>query len=85
MFFLFVLLILLWTIKADIFFLLFVVVVFIYFILKMLAQDPIEILLSLGDFLLMNPLGFLLILAPLVIYYLNNFLKKISQFKKNSK
>jgi hypothetical protein len=51
-------------------------VVLLYFIIQLFFMDPIEIIFSIGRFFLLNPIGLLILFVPLIIYALNQGLKK---------
>lgn len=82
--FLIFLLVLLWSIKSDLFFMLFGTAVLLYFIIQLFFMDPLEILLSLVEFIFLNPLGFIILFIPLVISIIDYIRKKIKS-KKNKK
>jgi len=75
-FFLMILLVLLSSIKVDLFFLLFGTAVLLFFIVQLFFQEPLEIILDLIDFIFLNPLGFILLFVPLIISTIHNFFKK---------
>jgi hypothetical protein len=76
MFFLLLLVAFLWVIKADIFFMVFGTVVLMYFLIMLFFMDPLEVLLSTFEFILLNPLGILILIIPLVIYLIFHWSKK---------
>ena len=76
--FLFLLLVLnfLWLIKADIFFIVFGIVVLLYIITQSFFLDPLEIIFTIGQFILANPLGFLILFIPLIISGISKEIRK---------
>lgn len=80
--FLLLLLAFLWTIKADLFFMIFGTVILLYFITQMFFMDPLEILFSVGEFFLLNPFGVFILFIPLMIYGIYWGIRKISNSKK---
>lgn len=81
--FLLILLLLLVSIKADFFFILFGLVIFCYVIISLFLMDPYEILFSVVSFIFLNPIGFTIIFIPLVVNYIHKFLSKYITSKKD--
>lgn len=81
-FFLMILLVLLWSIKADFFFMFFGMAILLYFIIQLFFMNPFEILLSLLNFMFLNPLGFLLLFIPLLINIIYHYHKKAKLKRK---
>ncbi len=79
--FLIILLVLLASIKADLFFLLFGTAVFLFFIIQFFFQNPFEIIVKLIEFILLNPLGFILLFIPLIISIIDYSIKKVKNIK----
>lgn len=82
LFFLIILLVLLWSVKADLFFVVFGFAVLIYFLFQLFFIDPLEILFSIASFLLLNPAGFILLFIPSIISILKYITTKIYQKKR---
>ncbi|MFX1316403.1 MAG: hypothetical protein ACFE9T_11105 [Promethearchaeota archaeon] len=80
--FLFVLLLFLWAIKADFFFIIFGIATFLYFIIILFYSNPVEIMLAVIYFIFMNPLGLILVFIPLILYSINVGIKKLMTNKK---
>lgn len=80
--FLMILLVLLWSIKADFFFMFFGTAILLYFIIQLFFMNPFEILLSLLNFMFLNPLGFLLLFIPLIINIIYHYRKKAKLKRK---
>jgi len=68
MFFLLLLVAFLWVIKADIFFMVFGTVILMYFFVMLFFMDPIEVLLRTFEFIVINPVGIIILIIPLVVY-----------------
>lgn len=81
--FLLLLLAFVWIIKADLFFMIFGTVILLYFIIQMLFMDPLEVLFSIGGFLLLNPFGFIILFVPLLVYGIFQGLRKKYYSKKS--
>jgi len=81
--FLLILLILLVSIRADFFFLIFGLVVLIYFVVSLFFMSPLEIIISMLSFIVLNPAGLLLLFIPIIISIINKFLKNYLKYKKN--
>ncbi|MBA7527204.1 hypothetical protein ES705_19379 [subsurface metagenome] len=82
-FFLMLLLVYVSTLKANTFFIVFGTTIFLFLIMQLLYLDPIEILSGFLNSIFNNPLGFFLLLVPLIIDGLYRGLKKILVFKKD--
>jgi len=81
--FLIFLLILLWNVKSDFFFILFSIAVFLYIILMLLIKNPLKILDETILFISSNPLGLIILILPLGLYAFYSYFKKLSnKFKK---
>jgi hypothetical protein len=74
-----ILLVLLWSVKADLFFVVFGFAVLIFFLFQLFFIDPLEIIFSIVSFILLNPAGFLLFFIPSIISILKYIIKKIHQ------
>jgi len=81
--FLLILLILLVSIKADFFFMIFGLVILIFFVISLFFMSPFEIIISVMSFIILNPAGILLLFVPLIIGFLNKFLKNYVNSRKN--
>ncbi len=79
--FLLILLILLVSIKADFFFLIFGLVLLIFFVISLFFMSPLEIISSVISFIVLNPIGLVLLFVPLIISLLSKFLKKYVNFR----
>lgn len=75
-FFILFILILLWFIKADFFFIILGIAAFLFFLIIYFSKSPLEIILSILNFLFLNPLGLLLIFIPLILYLVREQIKK---------
>lgn len=80
--FIFFILILLWVIKADFFFLIFGIAAFIYFLILLFVEDPLTIIISMIEFVFFNPLGLILIFIPLIIYILIKMIRRPPHLKR---
>ena len=81
--FLVFLLILLWNVKSDFFFILFSIAVFLYIIIRLLIKNPLKIIDETILFIISNPLGLIILILPLGLYALYSYFKKLSKkFKK---
>lgn len=74
--FILILLILLWTIKADFFFIIFGIASFLYFLIVLFSYNPLEIILSIFNFIFSNPLGLVIFFIPIIIYSIAKNIKK---------
>ena len=74
--FLLILLMLLVSIKADFFFIIFGLVILFYVVISLFLMGPYEILFSVVSFIFLNPIGFTIIFIPLIINYIYRFLSK---------
>ena len=81
--FLLILLMLLVSIKADFFFIIFGLVIFFYVIISLFLVSPSEIFFSVVSFIFLNPIGFTIIFIPLVINYVHKFLNKYFKSRKD--
>jgi hypothetical protein len=81
--FVFFILILLWVIKADFFFLIFGIAAFLYFLILLFAENPLIIIVSTLQFIISNPLGIILIFIPLFLYVIMKIIRRSSYFNKN--
>jgi len=79
--FLVVLLVLLWSIKADLFFLIFGTALLVFFLIQLFFMNPIDILISIGSFILLNPTGFIFLFIPLIISSIKYLIRKIYLMK----
>lgn len=79
--FVFFILILLWIIKADFLFIILGIAAFLFFLIILFSEDPLEITFAILNFLFLNPLGLLIIFIPLILYLIKEGLKK----RKNQK
>ncbi len=80
--FIFFILILLWVIKADFLFIILGIAAFLYFLIMLFSENPLEITFSILNFILLNPLGSFLIFIPLILYVLKESMKKYSNQKR---
>lgn len=76
MLFLLMLIILLWGIKADIFFMLLGTVVLLYVLTLLFFINPLEVFITTIEFVFFNPTGLLIILIPLIFYGILQLFKK---------
>lgn len=81
--FLLILLMILVSIKADFFFIIFGLVILFYVIIKLFLMDPYEILFSVVSFIFLNPIGFTIIFIPLIINYIHKFLSKYFKSRRD--
>ena len=80
--FLFLLVSFLWVLKADLIFMIFGTAVLIYIMIQLFFMDPVEIIISTGQFFLINPFGILILFIPLIIHGINYGIKKLKRTKK---
>jgi len=80
--FIFFILILLWVIKADFLFIILGIAAFLYFLIILFSENPLEITFSILNFILLNPLGLFLIFVPLILYILKISMKKYLNQKR---
>jgi len=80
--FLIFLMILLWNVKSDFFFIIFGIAAFLYLIIMFLIKDPFEIIELTILFMISNPLGLIILILPICIYTLYYYTKKISNKPK---
>ena len=66
-----------WIIKADLFFMIFGIVLILYFVIYSFTLDPFEVLITIGQFVFTNPLGILILFIPLIIYGINQGVQKL--------
>jgi hypothetical protein len=66
-----------WIIKADLFFMVFGTVVMLYFIIQSLFVDPLSVIFAIGQFILTNPFGLLILFIPLLLYGLDQRIRKM--------
>lgn len=71
-----------WIIKADLFFMIFGIVLLLYFVISSFFVDPLEILFSIGQFIFTHPLGILILFIPLLIYEIDQGIQKRLSSKK---
>jgi hypothetical protein len=81
--FLFFLLLYLSTIKSNTFFFIFGAAIYLFLLIQLFFFDPLEILLSLSNYFLFNPLGFVLLLIPVVINLIYQSLRHIFDSNKS--
>lgn len=74
----------LWTIKADIFFMIFGTVILLYFLFQLFFVDPLEIVFSVGEFFLINPFSVLILFIPLIIHGIHQGIRKLRNSKRNA-
>lgn len=77
--FLIFLLILLWYVKADFFFILFGIAVYFYILLRIFSIRPFDVFDSVAEFVIAYPIGLFLLVLPIIIYILYNFIKNSSK------
>lgn len=82
LFFLIVLLFLVWNIKAELFYMIFGIFVFLYIISLLFLVDPLEIIIRTLLFMCFNPLGIITLFIPIIIYGIHQSIKKIKSVKK---
>jgi len=75
-FFLVLLLALIWSIKADLLFMILGTVIVIFLIFQLFLINPLEVFTSLLLFVFSNPLGLLIALIPLIVASINYLTKK---------
>ena len=80
--FLFFLLIYLSTVKSNTFFFIFGAAIYLFLLIQLFFFDPLEIIFSLTNYFLLNPLGFVFLLIPLIINVLYQGVKKVINSKK---
>ena len=81
--FLLILLVLLWSIKADLFFVVFGFAILLFFLIQLFFMQPLDILLSIVNFMFLNPAGFILLFIPLIISLIKYVIKK--KFSRNKR
>ncbi len=74
--FVFFILILLWVIKADFLFIILGIASFLFFLIILFSENPLDITISVLNFLFLNPFGLFLIFTPLLLYILKEGIKK---------
>ncbi|MFX1374582.1 MAG: hypothetical protein ACFFA0_02110 [Promethearchaeota archaeon] len=75
LFILFIILIL-WEIKADFVLLIFGFAAYLFLLFYIATSDPLEIMISILDFFIFNPLGLLLLIIPVGIFGIYKYFKK---------
>ena len=80
--FLFFLLIYLSTVKSNTFFFIFGAAIYLFLLIQLFFFDPLEIIFSLTNYFILNPLGFVFLLIPLTINVLYKGVKKVINSKK---
>lgn len=75
--FLIILLVIIWSIKSDLFFVVFGFAVFIFILFQLFFTNPFEIIVSISSFILLNPFGFFLLFIPLIISTTKYLLEKL--------
>lgn len=80
--FLFFLLIYLSTVKSNTFFFIFGAAIYLFLLIQLFFFDPLEIIFSLTNYFLLNPLGFVFLLIPLTINVLYQGVKKVINSRK---
>lgn len=80
--FLFFLLIYLSTVKSNTFFFIFGAAIYLFLLIQLFFFDPLEIIFSLTNYFLLNPLGFVFLLIPLTINVLYQGIKKVINSRK---
>lgn len=80
--FIFFILILLWVIKADFLFIILGIAAFLYFLIILFSENPLAVTFSILNFILLNPLGLLLIFTPLILYVLKEGMKRYLSQKR---
>lgn len=81
--FIFFIILILWEIKADFVLFVFGFAAYIFLLFYAVSYDPLGRLLSILDFLLLNPLGIFVIIGPLAVVGLYKFLNKKRRDKLN--
>jgi len=81
--FMMILLVYISTLKANTFLIVFGTTVFLFLYMLLFYLDPIEILSVFLNNIFSNPLGFFLLLVPLIIDGLYKGLRKLLIFKKD--
>lgn len=77
LFFLVILLLIIWSIKADLFFVIFGFAVFMFILFQLFFMNSLDIIISISNFILFNPFGFFLLFIPLIISIIKYFLEKL--------
>lgn len=80
-FFLVLLLALIWSIKADLLFMILGTVIVIFLIFQLFLINPLEVFTFLLLFVFSNPLGLLIALIPLIVVSINYLIKKLRSDK----
>jgi len=80
--FLFFLLIYLSTVKSNTFFFIFGAAIYLFLLIQLFFFDPLEIIFSLTNYFILNPLGFVFLLIPLTINVLYQGVKKVINSRK---
>ena len=80
--FLFFLLIYLSTVKSNTFFFIFGAAIYLFLLIQLFFFDPLEIIFSLTNYFLLNPLGFVFLLVPLALNVLYQGVKKVINSRK---
>lgn len=75
--FLVILLVIIWSVKADFFLVIFGFAILFFFLIQLFFMNPVDILIAIGSFIILNPLGFVLLFIPLVISFSKYGLKKL--------
>ena len=75
--FLFMIMAFLWLIKADFFFILFGVAVYLFLIIFLFVSNPVESLFQIGDNIILNPITLVLFIVPFIAFGIIKFLQKI--------
>jgi len=75
----FFIILILWEIKADFVLLIFGFAAYLFLLFYIGTSDPLGIFLSIVDFLILNPLGIILLIIPLVLIGVFKFRKQNDQ------
>jgi len=75
--FLIILLVIIWSIKADLFFVIFGFAIVIFILFQFFFMDPFNILISISNFILFNPFGLFLLFIPLIVSIFKYIFEKL--------
>lgn len=73
--FIFFIILILWEIKADFVLLIFGFAAYLFLIFYISSSDPLESIISIVNFLILNPLGLIFLIIPLGLFGLYKYLK----------
>ena len=78
-FFIFFIILILWEIKADFVLLIFGFAAYLFLLFYIGTSDPVRSIVSVVNFLFLNPLGLLLLIIPSGIFAVYKYTKKNKQ------